>query len=235
MRHSGGKGSRGRKVKVERPGIRAGYDAWAGSYDATPNPLVALDRRHTLALLAPAPGEAILDAGCGTGGNLRGLLAAGARPLGLDFSRGMLTVARRALGPVALAQADLTADLPVRPAAFDAVLCALVGEHLPTPATFFAEAHRALAPGGRMVFSVFHPDLASAGIEANFEAGDTEYRLGAHAHTVADYLSAAADAGFCDPRAHEFSPDATLADAIPAARRYVGQRMLLALEARRAA
>ena len=223
------------RKKVERPGVRAGYDAWAGSYDATPNPLVALDRRHTLALLDPAPGEAILDAGCGTGRNLAGLLAAGARPVGLDFSRGMLTVARRALGPVALAQADLDRALPVRPAGFDAVLCALVGEHLGTPARFFGEAHRALAPGGRLLFTVFHPHLAAAGIEANFEAAGVEYRLGAHRHSVDDYVNAAADAGFDQVTARDFAADATLAAEIPAARRYVGQPLLLALEARRAA
>src|SRR5205814_8998456 len=48
--------------RVRRPGARAGYDAWAETYDETPNPLVALDRRHTLGLLRPAPGERILEA-----------------------------------------------------------------------------------------------------------------------------------------------------------------------------
>ena len=35
--------------RVERPGVRAGYDRRAETYDATPNPLVSLDRRYTLA------------------------------------------------------------------------------------------------------------------------------------------------------------------------------------------
>src|SRR6266496_4387946 len=111
-------------MRVHRPGVRAGYDAWAGSYDRTPNPLVALDRRHTLGLLRPGPGERILDAGCGTGANLGALLRAGSQPVGVDFSRGMLGAARRALGPVPLAQADLQAPLPVRRSVFDGVLCA---------------------------------------------------------------------------------------------------------------
>ena len=63
--------------KVHRPGVREGYDRWSSSYDRTPNPLVALDRRHTLDLLAPRPGERILDAGCGTGANLGAILRAG--------------------------------------------------------------------------------------------------------------------------------------------------------------
>jgi SAM-dependent methyltransferase len=221
--------------KVQRPGARSGYDEWASSYDETPNPLVALDRRHTVGLLRPAAGERILDAGCGTGANLRALVRAGSEPVGLDFSRGMLRVARRAAGGVALAQADLDAPLPVQAAAFDAVLCALVGEHLDRPFHFFREAHEALAPGGRFVFSVFHPEMAAAGLEANFEREGVEYRLGAYRHSVDDYLGAMADAGFARLVVHELAGDDALAADVPAARKYLGQPLLLAVEARRAA
>jgi hypothetical protein len=37
--------------KVRRLGVRDGYDEWSETYDATPNPLVALDRRYTMRLL----------------------------------------------------------------------------------------------------------------------------------------------------------------------------------------
>ena len=223
----------GTRRSVERPGVRAGYDVWAESYDRTANPLVALDRRHTVGLLAPSRGERILDAGCGTGGNLRALVGAGSVPVGIDFSRGMLQVARRELGAVPLAQADLNQALPFGSRAFDAILCALVGEHLEQPARFFAEASGLLAPGGRMVFSVFHPQMAGAGLEANFERTGIEYRLGAHRHTVEDYLDAMEDAGFRTSLAHAFDGDETLAADIPAARKYLGRPLLLAIEARR--
>ncbi|MCP5119378.1 MAG: class I SAM-dependent methyltransferase, partial [bacterium] len=59
--------------RIERPGVRAGYDRWAESYDQTANPLVPLERRHTPRRLGPRPGERILDAGCGTGANLRAI------------------------------------------------------------------------------------------------------------------------------------------------------------------
>jgi SAM-dependent methyltransferase len=221
------------RARVQRPGVRAGYDQWSETYDQTPNPLVALDRRHTLALLGPRRGERILDAGCGTGGNLRALLKAGSQPVGIDFSRGMLTVARRRLGDVPLAQADLGGELPLRPATFDAVLCALVGEHLDTPGRFFRQAHGALRPGGRLVFSVFHPELAAAGSEANFQRHGVEYRLGAHRHSIGDYLNAIEDAGFPRATPHELAPDEELARAVPAAQRYLGRPLLLAIETRR--
>ena len=218
--------------RVERPGVRAGYDAWSRTYDETPNPLVALDRRHTLRLLRPRRGERILDAGCGTGVNLHALLEAGTRPVGVDFSRGMLGVARQRLGAVPLAQADLQQALPVRRQAFGGVLCALVGEHLDAPGRFFRQARQALRPGGRLVFSVFHPALAAAGVEANFEKSGVEYRLGALRHRVDDYLSAVEDAGFTRPRAHEFSGDEALAAQVPAGKKYLGQPLLLVIEAR---
>ena len=177
------------RKRVARPGLRDGYDRWAETYDRTSNPLVALDRRVTMKILRPSPRERILDAGCGTGANLAAMLMAGTRPVGLDLSRGMLRVARRRSRRIPLAQADLNRGLPVRPRSFDAQLCALVSEHLTRLPTLFRDAFAVLRHGGRFVFSAFHPDLAAAGVEANFEEGGVEYRLGAVCHTVDDYLN----------------------------------------------
>jgi SAM-dependent methyltransferase len=134
---------------------------------------------------------------------------------------------------VPLAQADLQAPLPVRRSAFDGVLCALVGEHLDAPDRFFDEAHQALRPGGRLVFSVFHPEVAAGGAEANFQRSGVEYRLGAQRHSVGDYLEAADAAGFARLQAHEFTGDAALAAEVPAGGKYLGQRLLLVVEATR--
>src|SRR6476660_3145137 len=112
--------------KIERPGVRKGYDLWAETYDRTPNPVVALDRRHALTHLRPNAGERILDAGCGTGANLRAMSRSGARPVGLDFSFGMLRKAQSAAPGAMLAQADLNSEFPLRRSAFDALLCSLV-------------------------------------------------------------------------------------------------------------
>ena len=219
--------------RVSRPGVREGYDLWAEAYDASPNPVVALDRRHTLAHLRPRAGERILDAGCGTGGNLVRLAEAGALPVGVDFSLGMLKVARRALPRVPLAQADLRRDLPLRPGRFDGFLCALVSEHLQSLTTLFSEAFAALRAGGRMVFSAFHPDVARAGVEANFERDGVEYRLGAEPYTVADYLGHIYDAGFRELRQHDYTPDAALLEEIPWAAKYRERALLLVVEAER--
>src|SRR2546422_5846754 len=116
--------------EIKQVSARDGYDLWAETYDSTPNPVVAMDSRHTINLLAPAQGELILDAGCGTGRNFPQLLAAGSKVVGVDFSLGMLKTAQGNFPALPIVQADLECELPFKDSSFDAVLCALIGEHL---------------------------------------------------------------------------------------------------------
>lgn len=217
--------------RVERPGVRSGYDRWSDVYDNTPNPLVALDRRLTIDVLSPHRGQRVLDAGCGTGAHLTALAAAGSRPVGLDFSQGMLRVARRRNPHILLAQADLNRAFPVRRNGFDALLCALVSEHLTNLRTFFLEALAVLKRGGRFVFSAFHPELAAAGIEANFEQNGVEYRLGAERYSVDNYVNYMDDAGFDVIHCRHFRGDSALVDEVPGASKYLDRPLLLIIEA----
>lgn len=221
------------RKRVERLGVRAGYDRWAETYDATPNPVVALDRRYTLSALDPRPHEWILDAGCGTGVHLRGMRRAGSRPVGLDFSMGMLAVARRSEPRSLLAQADLNREFPVRRRVFDAIVSALVSEHLSDLMTFFREAFAVLRPGGRFVFSAFHPHPAREGIEANYEQEGTEYRLGAEPYTKDDYLNRMSDAGFVVRHVLEYGVDDALARDVPDSAKHTGYPLLMLVESAR--
>jgi SAM-dependent methyltransferase len=145
----------------------------------------------------------------------------------------MLRIAERVAPQAALAQADLNRELPVRRGAFDALLCALVSEHLTDLRCFFLEAFAALRRGGRLVFSAFHPELALSGIEANFESGETEYRLGAERHTVEDYLNQISDAGFRRLEWHEYTGDHSLLEEVPWATKYIGRPLLLLVRGER--
>jgi ubiquinone/menaquinone biosynthesis C-methylase UbiE len=113
-------------------------------------------RRLVRAALGAAPGERILDVGCGPGFYCAELLdevGTDGSIVGLDGSPQMLALAaRRCAGhpDVEFAEADVTA-LPVGDAGFDAALCVQVLEYVPDTSAALAELHRVLCPGGRVV------------------------------------------------------------------------------------
>jgi len=86
-----------------------------------------------------------------------------------------------------------------------------------------------------MVFSAFHPELARAGIEANFSEGDTEVRLGAEPYSTDDYLNAMDAAGFARIERADFRGDAALVSQVPVAAKYLGKPLLLLVRAERPA
>ena len=113
-------------------------------------------RRLALGLLGRAEGEGggtprVLDLGCGTGVVLSEL-AAWATPVGLDMSPLALAFCRKR-GLSRLAIGDGTA-MPFVGGAFDAMVGLDVFEHIEDDAKAFAQAYRALRPGGRLVLSV---------------------------------------------------------------------------------
>ncbi len=106
--------------------------------------------------LAPAPGERILDVGCGPGFYVAELLDAvgpEGSVVGLDGSPASLAVAAarsEGRGNVAFLEADAT-SLPVADAEFHAALSVQVLEYVPDATAALREIHRALRPGGRIV------------------------------------------------------------------------------------
>ncbi len=219
-------------TKIRRPGVRQGYDLWADTYDETPNPLVWLDRRHTPDILDPQRGELILDAGCGTGVHLERMLAAGATPVGIDFSSGMIGLARGRHPSVPMAMVDLNSAFPFRSSTFDVVLSSLVSEHISSLHAFCHEVGRVLRPGGRFVWSVFHPDLARSGVEANFTHGDQEVRLGAELHSEEDYERALGGAGFTLRERTVYTGTPELSSLLARAVKYEGHPLLIIYTAR---
>ncbi|GAA1184488.1 class I SAM-dependent methyltransferase [Streptomyces hebeiensis] len=112
-----------------------------------------------VAALGLRPGDAVLDAGCGTGRALPALReAVGPRGtvLGVDLTPEMLQAAvragRRGSGPLLLADVR---RLPVRSNTLDAVFGAGLISHLPRPADHLRELARVVRPGG--LLALFHP------------------------------------------------------------------------------
>lgn len=106
--------------------------------------------------LAAAPGERILDMGCGPG-FLSVELSQEVGPAGsvasVDSSPAMLALAARRcqdLGNITLHQGDAT-SLPVADASFDGAVCVQVLEYVADTQAALRELYRALRPGGRVV------------------------------------------------------------------------------------
>ncbi len=106
--------------------------------------------------LAAAPGERVLDVGCGPGFYVAELLEAvgtNGSVVGIDSSDSMLALAaRRCAGHdnAAFHEADATA-LPVEDDGFDAALSVQVLEYVAEIPAALAELRRVLRPGGRLV------------------------------------------------------------------------------------
>ncbi|MEU8825574.1 class I SAM-dependent methyltransferase [Streptomyces sp. NPDC048636] len=104
-------------------------------------------------------GDAVLDAGCGTGRALPALRAAvgpEGTVLGADLTPAMLEAAIRAErdGAAALLVGDV-ARLPLRDGSLDAVFAAGLISHLGEPDPGLRELARVVRPGGRL--ALFHP------------------------------------------------------------------------------
>jgi SAM-dependent methyltransferase len=111
------------------------------------------------ALLPDLRGRRVLDLGCGFGWFCRWAREEGAaRVEGLDVSERMLERARTDTSDAAITyrRADLeTVTLPA--GAFDVVYSSLAFHYLEQLERLVGEVHRALVPGGSVVFSVEHP------------------------------------------------------------------------------
>jgi ubiquinone/menaquinone biosynthesis C-methylase UbiE len=108
-------------------------------------------------LLAPAPGELILDAGTGTGNVAVELLARGARVVGIDFVESALEKCRAKAPAADFRFGDLTRPLEFASAHFDKVACCCVLHVLGRDAQEFAvsEFFRVVRPRGTVALTAF--------------------------------------------------------------------------------
>lgn len=121
---------------------------WQPERYATNAAFVAELGRPVLELLAPQPGEAILDLGCGDGALMRELAARGCAVVGVDAAPAMVEAVRRRGLDARLMDGHALAF----ERAFDAVFSnAALHWMKRDPAAVVAGVARALRPGGRFV------------------------------------------------------------------------------------
>jgi demethylmenaquinone methyltransferase / 2-methoxy-6-polyprenyl-1,4-benzoquinol methylase len=141
--------------------VEAMFDRIAPRYDRLNRVLTfRLDvgwRRKTVRALALPNDATVLDIACGTGDLCRDLEAAGLRPIGVDFSAGMLASARTA---APLVRGDAL-QLPMPDRSVDGVTCGFALRNFVSLDGFFGECARVLRVGGRFAFlEVAEPEHA---------------------------------------------------------------------------
>jgi SAM-dependent methyltransferase len=121
-------------------------DAWSG--------LTRQFIPHLLQVAEVTSGTVVLDVACGPGYVAKAALALGAVPTGVDFSAGMIRLARERNPAIKFLEGDAQA-LEFADKHFDVVLMNFGLLHLPDPRAAFAEAFRVLRSGGCYGFTVW--------------------------------------------------------------------------------
>ncbi len=145
-----------------RERVRSAWDDRAAEWDiAAGEAANAADRppeiERVIAALGIHPGQAVLDAGCGSGHWAVAFARRGMRVAGIDLSPEMIRLATERADAAAVAidwrVGDLAA-LPFPDAAFDAVQARVALQFVPDIPAALRELRRVLRPGGRLLASV---------------------------------------------------------------------------------
>ena len=147
------------------PRVREMFNAIAPAYDLN-NTLHSFGRdrawrKRTVSMCSVGSDSEVLDVACGTGALSEAFLEAGAaRVVGLDYTPGMLDIAREKATRAQLGssleyvQGDAM-DLPFEDSSFDVLSIAFGIRNVVDPSRAFAEFSRVLRPGGRLVVLEF--------------------------------------------------------------------------------
>ena len=131
-----------------------GWERVAHKYDSVWSSSTRQFIRPLLDAAEVARGMSVLDVGCGPGYVSGAVAERGAVPIGMDFSREMVGIAKRMFPQIEFREGDAE-KLPFADASFDRVLANFALLHLADPERSCAEACRVLKPGGRFGFTTW--------------------------------------------------------------------------------
>ncbi len=236
----------------DRPEFFAGYSRLPRSIQGLAG---APEWPRLRAMLPDLPGKRVVDLGCGFGWFCRWARENGAAGvLGLDLSERMLERARMLTkdGAVTYARADLDA-LSLPEGAYDLAYSSLAFHYVENAGRLYTAIHRALVPGGCLVFSTEHPIFMAPSkpawliapdgrktwpLDGYFVEGRRETEWFApgvvkYHRTIGTTLGLLLHAGFRIEHVEEFCPDARQIAADPALRDEIERPTFLLVRAGR--
>lgn len=191
------------------------FDRASGTYEQVGVPFFAPVGAELVRQAAPAPGEHVLDAGCGTGASLIPAAEAvgpAGRVVGVDLAPGMLAVAaeeleRRGLAHATLLEGDAEHAATLLPGErFDVALAGMMLYFLPDPLAAVRSMTALLRPGGRLAASLLArpgaDEVELLGLVARALAPYTKEAGGVpfthRLHTARELAGLLADGGLAD-------------------------------------
>lgn len=186
--------------------IQSAYNEWSGTYDSDENLTRDFDQRVTMESLGNLHFDSILEIGCGTGKNTIFLAQIGSVVHAVDFSRGMIAIAKQKVQAdnVHFSMMDITQRLEFESQIFDLVVCNLVLEHIKDLSPVFREVARVLQPNGYFFINELHPFRQYDGKKARFYRKEEKIEVDAYTHHVSDFYNAAANNGLALIKLNEY-------------------------------
>ena len=178
--------------------IKKAYNSWSEIYDTNKNRTRDLDKSATRIVLGDRQLGSVLELGCGTGKNTEWLVERASSITAIDFSEGMLRVAKEKVKSekVTWKQADVTLDWDVADDSFDLITCSLILEHIEDLGFIFSQANAKLKPGGLFFISELHPFKQYAGTKAKYETENGVEELQVYIHHVSEFTDSGKLAGY---------------------------------------
>jgi len=179
--------------------IQKAYDRWFNVYENNINPTRDLSHASLKTADISFNNQKVLDLGCGTGLNTRWMLEQKALVTGVDFSSGMLSIAKNSIkhANVSFIEMDLLDDWNFDNSYFDIVVSCLVLEHIKNVDQIFRKISPILSDDGYLFMSELHPFKQIFGSQARFidKENGKEEKVNVFQHSITEFIEAGLNSG----------------------------------------